>query len=99
MTVDCSTNRPSVLSILNRMLAVELDRPRRADDRTITARQRVTEELVSLRDTINAYYDLIRYLADSEPATRRLVENLLAAAEEDAKKLMATLKRLSETGD
>ena len=54
----------------------------------------IKEDLVAERVAIDSYADMIRYLGDDDPTTRRMMESILAMEEEhadDLAKLLATL--------
>lgn len=54
----------------------------------------IKEDLVAERVAIDSYADMIRYLGDDDPTTRRMLEGILAVEEEhadDLAKLLATL--------
>src|SRR4030095_15667510 len=51
----------------------------------------IKEDLVAERIAIDSYRDIIRYLGDQDPTTRRMVEGILATEEEDADELAALL--------
>lgn len=54
----------------------------------------LTEDLVAERIAIDTYTAIIRFVADKDPTTRRLFEELLAQEEEHADELADFLKRL-----
>ena len=54
----------------------------------------IKEDLVAERVAIDSYADMIRYLGEDDPTSRRLMESILAVEEEhadDLAKLLATL--------
>jgi bacterioferritin len=54
----------------------------------------IKEDLIAERIAIDSYGDMIRYLANDDPTTRRMLEGILAMEEEhadDLAKLLATL--------
>jgi bacterioferritin len=56
----------------------------------------IKENLVAERIAIDSYSEVIRYIADDDPTTRRLLEGILAVEEEhadDMKTLIETLAR------
>lgn len=53
-------------------------------------RQMIEEDLVAERIAIDSYREIIRYLGDKDPTTRRMMEGILAVEEEHADD-MATL--------
>jgi len=44
----------------------------------------IREDLVAERIAIDSYRDIIRYLGDQDPTTRRMMEGILAVEEEHA---------------
>src|SRR5262249_8893378 len=52
----------------------------------------IREDLVAERIAIESYGEMIRYLADSDPTTRRLLEEILAKEEEHADELAELLR-------
>jgi bacterioferritin len=52
------------------------------------------EDLVAERVAIESYSEIIRYLADDDPTTRRLMESILAVEEEHADDLKTLLETL-----
>ncbi len=55
----------------------------------------VQEDLVAERVAIESYTEMIRYLGDSDPTTRRMLEGILAVEEEHAEELASMLGTLS----
>ena len=56
----------------------------------------IREDLVAERIAVESYSEIIRYLADNDPTSRRLMESLLAKEEEhaeDMKTLLETITR------
>ncbi|MCE9595320.1 MAG: bacterioferritin [Planctomycetes bacterium] len=51
----------------------------------------VRENLVAERIAIDSYAEMIRYLGEDDPTTRRMLEGILAAEEEHAEDLMTLL--------
>jgi bacterioferritin len=51
---------------------------------------------VAERIAIECYTDFIRYLADDDPTTRRMIEEILATEEEHADDLKTLMERFSE---
>jgi bacterioferritin len=47
----------------------------------------LTEDLIAERIAIDTYRDIIRYLADHEPATRQLIEKIMSAEQGHAEEL------------
>ncbi len=54
----------------------------------------IQEDLVAERIAIETYQDVIRYLADNDPTTRRMLEDILASEEEHAEDLVALYHRI-----
>jgi bacterioferritin len=52
----------------------------------------IRENLVAERIAIESYAELIRYLGDDDPTTRRLLEGILAVEEEHAEDLITLLR-------
>ncbi|MGE5523326.1 MAG: ferritin-like domain-containing protein [Rhodospirillaceae bacterium] len=57
-----------------------------------TLRNMIEEDLVAERVAIESYREIVLYLADRDPTTRRLMEEVLAAEEEHADDLVSLLK-------
>jgi bacterioferritin len=55
----------------------------------------VNEDLVAERVAIESYTEMIRYLGDSDPTTRRMLEGILANEEEHAEELASMLETVS----
>jgi bacterioferritin len=56
----------------------------------------IKEDLVAERIAIESYSEIIRYLADNDPTSRRMMESILAKEEEhaeDMKTLLETIAR------
>ena len=62
-----------------------------------TLRDMITEDLVAERIAIDSYRDMINYLANDDPTTRRLLETILAMEEEHADDLVSLLEELGDT--
>jgi bacterioferritin len=58
----------------------------------------IKEDLVAERIAIDSYRDIIRYLGDQDPTTRRMMEGILAVEEEHADELADLLVALPEAG-
>lgn len=56
-------------------------------------RSMLEEDLVAERVAIDSYSTMIHYLGDTDPTTRRLIEELLAVEEEHAEDLVTLLRR------
>jgi len=52
----------------------------------------IREDLVAERVAIESYRDMIRYLGDGDPTTRRLIEEVLAVEEEHAEDLLSLIE-------
>ena len=55
----------------------------------------IKEDLVAERIAIESYAQMVRYLGDDDPTTRRLMEEILAKEEEHADDLRTLLERLA----
>lgn len=56
-------------------------------------REMIKENLVAERIAIDTYHELICYVGDNDPTTRRMLEEILAVEEEHANELSDWLKR------
>src|SRR5262245_57740658 len=56
----------------------------------------IKEDLVAERIAIDSYGEMIRYIGDKDPTTRRLLEDILAVEEEHAEDLVTLLARLGK---
>ena len=54
----------------------------------------ITEDLVAERIVISTYTEIIRWLGEADPTTRRIFESLLADEEEHADDLQSLLERV-----
>jgi bacterioferritin len=59
----------------------------------------IKEDLVAERIAIDSYRDIIRYLAERDPTTRRLLEEILAVEEEHAEEMADLLQDLPGAGE
>lgn len=57
-------------------------------------RDMIEEDLVAERVAIESYREIVLYLADRDPTTRRMMEEILAVEEEHADDLVSLLKDL-----
>lgn len=57
-------------------------------------REMITEDLVAERIVISTYTEIIRWLGDADPTSRRIFESLLADEEEHADDLQSLLERV-----
>ena len=64
-------------------------------DASVGLREMIVEDLVAERIAIASYSDIIRWLGDGDPTTRRLMETILAVEEEHADDLLGLLDRVS----
>jgi len=55
----------------------------------------VREDLIAERIAVETYTEMVRYLGDKDPTTRRMLEKILAQEEEHADDMSDFLKRLS----
>ena len=55
----------------------------------------IREDLVAERIAIESYSEIIRYLADNDPTSRRVMEDILAKEEEHAEDMKTLLENLS----
>ena len=60
-----------------------------------TLEEMIKEDLVAERIAIDSYREIIQYLSDADPTTRRLMEEILAKEEEHADDLASLLQDLS----
>ncbi len=56
----------------------------------------IREDLVAERVAIDSYGEMIRYIADSDPTTRRMLEDILASEEEHADDLATLLEEIGK---
>ncbi len=54
----------------------------------------IVEDLVAERIAIASYHEIIRWLGDGDPTTRRLLETILAVEEEHADDMLGLLRDL-----
>lgn len=54
----------------------------------------IEEDLVAERIAIETYSEIVRWLGDSDPTTRRVIEQILAKEEEHAEELVALLAKI-----
>jgi bacterioferritin len=54
----------------------------------------IKEDLIAERIAIESYRDIIQYLGDKDPTTRRLMEEVLAKEEEHAEDLVSLIQEL-----
>jgi bacterioferritin len=58
----------------------------------------ITEDLVAERIAIDSYREMIAYLGNDDPTTRRMLEGILAMEEEHADDLVTLLEELGDRG-
>jgi bacterioferritin len=56
----------------------------------------IREDLVAERIAIESYTEMIRYLGDNDPTTRRMLEEILATEEDHADDLRTLIERLGK---
>ena len=56
----------------------------------------IREDLVAERIAIESYSEIIRYLADNDPTSRRLMEGILANEEEHAEDMKTLLETIGK---
>jgi bacterioferritin len=56
----------------------------------------IKEDLVAERIAIDSYAEIVRYLGDTDPTSRRLMESILAKEEEHAEDLKTLLESLGD---
>ena len=59
----------------------------------------IKENLVAERIAIETYSEMIRYLGDGDPTTRRMMEEILAMEEEHAEDMSTLLEQLGHKGE
>ena len=59
-----------------------------------TLEDMILEDLVAERVAIDSYGEIIRYLGDKDPTTRRMMESILASEEEHAEDLASLLAQM-----
>ena len=61
-----------------------------------TLREMIQEDLIAERIAIDSYREIIAYLGDKDPTTRRMMEGILAMEEEHADDLASMLDQLGK---
>jgi len=56
----------------------------------------IREDLVAERIAIESYSEIIRYLADNDPTSRRMMEGILANEEEHAEDMKTLLETIGK---
>ncbi|WP_049621623.1 ferritin-like domain-containing protein [Frateuria defendens] len=59
----------------------------------------IKEDLVAERIAIDSYRDIVRYLGNDDPTSRRMMEEILAMEEEHAEDLSTLLEALGKKGE
>lgn len=59
-------------------------------------KEMVREDLVAERIAIDSYREIVQYIGDKDPTTRRLVEDILAVEEEHADDMLGLLESLPD---
>lgn len=59
----------------------------------------IEEDLVAERIAIDTYREMIQYLGNDDPTTRRMLEEILASEEEHAEDLSSLLEELGKKGE
>lgn len=60
-----------------------------------TLREMIKEDLIAERVAIESYREMVGYLAEQDPTTRRMLEEILASEEEHAEDLSSLLEGLA----
>ena len=55
----------------------------------------IREDLVAERIAVESYSEIIRYLADNDPTSRRMMESILAKEEEHAEEMKTLLETIA----
>ena len=58
----------------------------------------IKEDLVAERVAIESYSEIIRFLGDKDPTTRRMMEEILANEEEHAEDMQTLIDKVSQKG-
>ena len=58
----------------------------------------IKEDLVAERIAIESYSEIIRFLADKDPTSRRMMEEILAKEEEHAEDMLTLIERIGKAG-
>src|SRR6202166_1244371 len=56
----------------------------------------IREDLIAERIAVESYSEIIRYLADNDPTSRRLMESILAKEEEHAEEMKTLLEAIAK---
>ncbi|HXS97755.1 MAG TPA: ferritin-like domain-containing protein [Candidatus Limnocylindrales bacterium] len=63
-----------------------------------TLTEMIQEDLVAERIAIESYSEIVRYLGEKDPTSRRLMEEILAKEEEHAEDMRSLLARVGKAG-
>jgi bacterioferritin len=66
------------------------------EGRTLT--DMIQEDLVAERIAIESYSEIVRYLGENDPTSRRMMEDILAKEEEHAEDMRTLIQRVSQAG-
>jgi bacterioferritin len=55
----------------------------------------IREDLIAERIAIESYSEIIRYLADNDPTSRRMMEDILAKEEQHAEEMKTLLETIA----
>jgi bacterioferritin len=58
----------------------------------------IKEDLIAERIAIESYSEIVRYLGEKDPTSRRLMEEILAKEEEHAEDMRTLIQRVSQAG-
>lgn len=61
-----------------------------------TLKEMIKEDLIAERVAIESYREMVAYIAEKDPTTRRLLEEILASEEEHAEDLVSLLDGLKD---
>lgn len=61
-----------------------------------TLLEMIKEDLVAERVAIESYGEIIRYLGDADPTSRRMMEDILAKEEEHAEDMLTLIERIGK---
>ncbi|MEO8010095.1 MAG: ferritin-like domain-containing protein [Dokdonella sp.] len=59
----------------------------------------IKEDLIAERIAIDTYREIVQYIGDDDPTTRRMLEDILASEEEHAEDLKTLLEELGKKGE
>jgi len=55
----------------------------------------IREDLIAERIAIDSYSDIVRWLGDNDPSTRRMIEDILKVEEDHAEDMRSLLTKMS----